>query len=422
MPWRAGSPTGAPRRSSVTAGCGWSTRPAGSSSSCDWPKTSPAPAAASLVVPNSPGATVRVDERAPAVFGGPRPPRRLGHLVIGTPVLAATRELLVQGMGLKVSDEIDGVIVFLRCSPDHHNIALVESPVPLLQHYSWECDDVNHVGHRATALLRPDPSRHTWGLGRHFAGSNFYWYLRDPAGSYLELYSDLDQILDDEAWERRGRTPFDFEHVANSWGPDLPPRVHRPARPRPAPSRVGRAMSATVPDRFDVVVVGAGPVGCALSLLLGSRGRSVLVVERHAEPYPLPRAVHFDDETARILQACGLGDELPALSEPATTYEWRNGQGVPLLRFETPAQGRQGWPSANMFNQPDLEARLFARVEAERWPFASLGSRRGRCRPGWRQRLGRDRADGRRRQPAASVPPTSWVAMVPTVRSATCSA
>ena len=77
-----------------------------------------------------------------------------------------------------------------------------------------------------------------------------------------------------------------------------------------------------------------------------------------------PAAVHFDDETARILQACGLGDELPALSEPATTYEWRNGEGVPLLRFETPAQGRQGWPSANMFNQPDLEAQLFARVEA----------------------------------------------------------
>ena len=119
-----------------------------------------------------------------------------------------------------------------------------------------------------------------------------------------------------------------------------------------------------MPDRVDVVVVGAGPVGCALSLLLGARGRSVLVVERHTGPYPLPRAVHFDDETARILQACGLGEDLPALSEPATTYEWRNGEGVPLLRFEMPAQGRQGWPSANMFNQPDLEARLFDRVEA----------------------------------------------------------
>ena len=182
----------------------------------------PAPAPAPLVVPNAPGATVRKDARAPAVFAGPRPPRRLGHLVIGTPDIPVTRGLLVEGIGLKLSDEIDGVIAFLRCSPDHHNVALVESPVPLLQHYSWECDDIDHVGHSASALLRPDPGRHTWGLGRHFAGSNFYWYLRDPAGSYLELYSDLDQILDDEAWERRGRTPFEFEHVANSWGPDLP--------------------------------------------------------------------------------------------------------------------------------------------------------------------------------------------------------
>ncbi len=123
-------------------------------------------------------------------------------------------------------------------------------------------------------------------------------------------------------------------------------------------------MSTTVTDQVDVVVVGAGPVGCSLALLLGARHRSVLVVERHAGPYPLPRAVHFDDETARILQACGLGPDLPGLSEPATTYEWRNGDGVPLLRFETPEQGGQGWPSANMFNQPDLEARLFDRVKA----------------------------------------------------------
>ncbi len=123
-------------------------------------------------------------------------------------------------------------------------------------------------------------------------------------------------------------------------------------------------MTTTAPERVDVVVVGAGPVGSALSLLLGARQRSVLLVERHPGPYPLPRAVHFDDETARILQACGLGEDLPALSEPASTYEWRNGEGVPLLRFEMAAQGQQGWPSANMFNQPDLEARLFDRVEA----------------------------------------------------------
>jgi catechol-2,3-dioxygenase len=175
-----------------------------------------------LVTPNTPGAIVRVNERAAGVFGAPRPPRRLGHLVIGTPDLRATRDLLVDGVGCKVSDEFDGIIHFLRCSTDHHNIGLVHSPVPILQHYSWECDDLDHVGHTATALYRSDPSRHAWGMGRHFAGSNFYWYLRDPAGSFLELYSDLDRINDDEAWEQRGRTPMSLEHTVNVWGPNLP--------------------------------------------------------------------------------------------------------------------------------------------------------------------------------------------------------
>jgi catechol 2,3-dioxygenase-like lactoylglutathione lyase family enzyme len=178
--------------------------------------------AVTAFVDNAPGATVRRNARAHGVFGGPRPPRRLGHLVIGTPDLAATRDLLVEGLGFKVSDDMSPIMAFLRCSTDHHNVALVDSPVPLLQHYSWECDDVDHVGHSATALVRADPSRHAWGFGRHFLGSNYYWYLNDPAGSFVELYSDMDVIDDDEAWDREGRTPAGFEHIANSWGPDLP--------------------------------------------------------------------------------------------------------------------------------------------------------------------------------------------------------
>ena len=184
----------------------------------------PAPAQAppALVTPNAPGAVARADRRAPATLLGPRPPRRLGHLVIGSPDPRATTSLLVDGLGFKVSDAVEGIIWFLRCSTDHHNVAVVESPVPQLQHYSWECDDVDHVGHTATALYRADPERQVWGMGRHFAGSNFYWYLRDPTGSFVELYADLDQILDDEAWEAEGRTEFTFEHVANVWGPNLP--------------------------------------------------------------------------------------------------------------------------------------------------------------------------------------------------------
>jgi len=172
---------------------------------------------------NHPGEQDRVNARADATIeAAPRPPRRLGHFVLGTPHFTEATTFFFDGLGFKVSDSLDGVIAFLRCSTDHHNIGVVESPVPQLQHYSWECDDVDHVGHTATALYRVDPERQVWGMGRHFAGSNFYWYLRDPSGSFIELYSDLDQILDDEAWEAVGRTEFDFGHVANSWGPNLP--------------------------------------------------------------------------------------------------------------------------------------------------------------------------------------------------------
>jgi 2-polyprenyl-6-methoxyphenol hydroxylase-like FAD-dependent oxidoreductase len=109
-------------------------------------------------------------------------------------------------------------------------------------------------------------------------------------------------------------------------------------------------------ESYDVAIIGLGPVGSVLACLLGRRGHSVVVIERHASPYPLPRAVHFDHEVARILQACGLGPELGAITEPADVYEWRNGSGQVLLRFATQEAGGSGWPASNMFSQPALEA------------------------------------------------------------------
>ena len=114
----------------------------------------------------------------------------------------------------------------------------------------------------------------------------------------------------------------------------------------------------------DVAVVGYGPVGSALAILLAERGHQVLVLERQPQPYPLPRAVHFDHETARILQACGLGDRLADISEPADVYEWRNGSGVVLLRLGREGLGLCGWPESSMFNQPELEAMLDAAARA----------------------------------------------------------
>src|SRR5262249_48000064 len=105
-----------------------------------------------------------------------------------------------------------------------------------------------------------------------------------------------------------------------------------------------------------------GPVGQILAILLGQQGWKVGVFEKQAVPYPLPRAVHFDHEVARILQGAGLGDELPRLTQPADIYEWKNATGDTLLLIGSKEMGVSGWPEANMFAQPELERALDARA------------------------------------------------------------
>jgi len=113
---------------------------------------------------------------------------------------------------------------------------------------------------------------------------------------------------------------------------------------------------------LDVAIVGWGPVGQTLAILLGARGWRVGAFEKRPDAYPLPRAVHFDHEVARILQAAGIAEGFAGLVEVADAYEWRNAAGATLLRFETAPAGASGWPEASMFPQPELERLLDARA------------------------------------------------------------
>ncbi len=117
------------------------------------------------------------------------------------------------------------------------------------------------------------------------------------------------------------------------------------------------------PDH-DIAIVGYGPVGQLLAILLGQRGWRVCVLERWPVPYPLPRAVHFDHEIGRVLQAAGVAEVLVGRTEPAHVYEWRNAAGQTLLRIGREEGGPSGWPESNMFCQPELEGVLDERVRS----------------------------------------------------------
>lgn len=155
----------------------------------------------------------------------PVAPRKLGHAVLGSTDLHATTRFFTEGLGFRVSDYMGEQAAFLRCSVEHHNVLVMAAPVNFLHHTSWQVDDIDEVGRGAHDMLEDHPERHIWGLGRHYAGSNFFYYLKDPAGNFSEYYSDMDTIPQDELW-----SPDVLHGLAGlyAWGPPPPPSFLEP--------------------------------------------------------------------------------------------------------------------------------------------------------------------------------------------------
>lgn len=170
---------------------------------------------------NRPGERMRPTARAEVVTEpAPRPPRRLGHLVLGSPDPIGTAKFFMEGVGFRLSDQVVGVLSFMRCSTDHHNLLVQPAPVAYLNHYAFEYDDIDAVGAAARRHLAGREERHVVGLGRHTIGSNVFWYLLDPCGTMMEFFCDMDDIPDDDAWQ--ARTDWELGQFS-SWGPPSPP-------------------------------------------------------------------------------------------------------------------------------------------------------------------------------------------------------
>ncbi|NKY88503.1 bifunctional 3-(3-hydroxy-phenyl)propionate/3-hydroxycinnamic acid hydroxylase MhpA [Nocardia veterana] len=125
----------------------------------------------------------------------------------------------------------------------------------------------------------------------------------------------------------------------------------------------------TVP--IPVVIVGAGPSGLTVATLLAQYGIESLLLERWEGVYPQPRAVHLDGEVRRIVERLGIGAGFDAIARPALGLRLVDPRHRVLAQFDRdPGGGRNGFPEANLFDQPELEALLRANVA--RYPTVSL--------------------------------------------------
>lgn len=114
----------------------------------------------------------------------------------------------------------------------------------------------------------------------------------------------------------------------------------------------------------DVAIVGAGPVGTLLAILLARRGKRVTLIERWSQHYALPRAVTYDHEIARILATLGIDSENdPAISFHDELYYWKTRDRQDLQIVDWQSQSASGWRVRYWFNQPMMEQRLLAIAE-----------------------------------------------------------
>jgi len=144
----------------------------------------------------------------------------MSHALFFTPDVSRAIRFYTDVLGLRLSDH-PGPVAFLHSmhGSDHHLIAFAESSKGIGYHHSaWDVRSIHDVGLGAMQMARAGFAR-GWGIGRHALGSNYFYYVRDPWGSYSEYSCDIDFIPAGMQWEATYPPP---ENSLYLWGPDVP--------------------------------------------------------------------------------------------------------------------------------------------------------------------------------------------------------
>lgn len=157
-------------------------------------------------------------------------PTKIGHVASFARSVAEMQKFYLDNLGFRWSDQVGDFFIFLRCNADHHAVNFMESSKNEgLHHVAFEARDIVHLKDILDTFAKHDV-RLQWGPGRHGPGHNIFSYHGDPDGNRIEVFTEIDRILDerDPHWEPRpwheefpmGPKQWPLETAtANQWGP-----------------------------------------------------------------------------------------------------------------------------------------------------------------------------------------------------------
>jgi catechol 2,3-dioxygenase-like lactoylglutathione lyase family enzyme len=122
---------------------------------------------------------------------------KLGHVAFAVESPQQTAAFYSKVLGFRVSDWIDDFFVFMRCNADHHTVNFIRGTNVKLHHLAFELKDFIHL-QNSCDLFGQKKVPIIWGPLRHGPGHNIATYHRNPDDQVIELFCELDQMVDEE--------------------------------------------------------------------------------------------------------------------------------------------------------------------------------------------------------------------------------
>jgi catechol-2,3-dioxygenase len=131
-------------------------------------------------------------------------PIKFGHVAYRVNDVEKLTKFYCEVLGFRVSDWIGDYFSFLRCGVDHHTVNFVHYEKEALHHIAFEVRDRSALND-ACDFLAKNKIQLVWGPLRHVVGHNIAAYHRNGDDIRVELFTELDLMIDEELgyWEPR---------------------------------------------------------------------------------------------------------------------------------------------------------------------------------------------------------------------------